>query len=98
MDPVLQALLMEFVVIPLIRELASRRNIHGVNEETLGVFAKNPKRALLEIKKNPALRKEITTGLADAVDNIGSDAVDAVLALFAAVTPGGLGPNDTIDQ
>ena len=97
MDPVLAAVRMEYLVIPVIRELASRRNVHGVNEETLGAFIKNPKAVINELKKNPALREKVKTDLADVIDNIASDGVDAILALFAAVTPGGPGNEHTDD-
>lgn len=45
MDPVVAALLIDLVIIPLVQELARRRDVHGVNKETLGIFLKDPSRA-----------------------------------------------------
>lgn len=91
MNPVLAALLMEYLLIPVIKELASRRGVHGVNEVSLGEFRKNPIQVMNLLKKDPALKSQVVVGIADAADKIGSDAINAVLALFAASTPRGSG-------
>jgi len=95
MDPVASALLMDLVIIPLAKELLARRNIHGVTAESLELITKDPIHTLRVIQQTPALRTKIITDLANAADNIGSDAIDAVAALFAAMTPGGPGHEHT---
>ncbi len=89
MSPTVAALLIELVGVPLIRELATRRNIHGVTAENLKAFAGDPERVLKALKENTALRHNVIEDLADGVDNVLGDVVDGLGKLFAANTAGG---------
>ncbi len=95
MDPATALLLMKFVVYPLVKELATRRGIHGVTPENIKAFAKDPDAILKVLAEQPGVRKMVIVDLADAVDNVLNEAVNAVGELFKVVTPGGVVEDDT---
>lgn len=95
MDATTQTLLIDLLIVPTIKKLAVERGVHGVTKENLEIFLKNPKKVMAVLKDNKGLAEKVTQDLADAVDNIASDAVDAFVAVFASFTPGGIGSNDT---
>lgn len=80
MGPVEMALLMELVVVPVIRKLAQRRGLYGVNAETL----KNVKGAdvVKLLQTDAKLHQDVLTGVADAVDNIAGDAIDPMVEVL----------------
>ncbi len=84
-----QVLLIDLVIIPVLKELAVRRGVHGVTKENIEAFTKLPHNILTGLKNNDKLRHEIIEHFADAIDNVVSEAVDALVAVFAANMPGG---------
>lgn len=95
MDAATTELFIDLIAVPTIKKLAKERGVHGVTRENLTAFANDPKKILAVLKDNIGLREKVTEDLADAIDNIASDAVDALTSIFAAVTPGGVERNDT---
>ncbi len=95
MSSTVAAMPIEFVAVPVLRELASRRGIQGVTAENLKAFAADPERVLNALKANPALQRNIVEDLADGIDNVLGDIVNGIGTLFAANTPGGAGSNDS---
>lgn len=95
MDPKTWALLVDLVIVPLVQELLRRRSIHGATKENLLQFSQNHKEIVKALQQSPTLRRDIITDLADAIDNVGAEAVNAAGELFAAITPGGGHVDDT---
>lgn len=89
MSPTAVKLLIEFVGVPLIRELMARRGVHGVTAENLKAFAADPEKILKALKADPALQRNVIDDLADGIDNVLGDVVDGLGKLFSANTPGG---------
>lgn len=83
-------LLIELVIVPVIKTLAVRRGVHGVTEENLKQFTAKPEKVLALLKDNKGLCASVVEDLADSIDNVAGDAVDALTAVFAAFTPGGV--------
>ena len=88
MDTKTVTLLTETVVIPVLKELAARRGVHGVTKENIEALTKNPQQILVNLGNNPGLKKKVVDDFADAIDNIAGDAIDALVSVFAAQTPG----------
>ncbi len=89
MSPVVMALIIELVIVPVIKELLSRRGIHGANKDTLKSFVKDPEAAVLMLQKDTALRRDVIKLLADGIDNVGGDIIEALVRIFAGTVPGG---------
>ncbi len=98
MSPATVALLLEFVVMPLIKELADRRGVSGVTEDNLKALAKDPEKVLERIKADPGLQRWIITDLADGIDSIGSCFIDAIKHIFLAFPVTGSGEDTTEDD
>ena len=97
MDPVILRLLVELILLPLLKELAGRRGVHGVTEANIRTFCEDPETVLASIKNNPALNRRVVEAIADAIDNLGSEAVDAISWVFGANTAGGPKDDNTGD-
>ena len=95
MDPATAALLIEFVVIPVLRNLAERRGIHGVTEYNIETFVKDPKKALTILRESTSIREKVVDDIADAIENVAAPAIDALAEIFKKATPGGDPDGDT---
>jgi len=84
MSPATAALLIEYIAIPLVRELAARRGAYGVNKKDIEDLGKDPERVLNTIKNDPGLQTRVIEALADGIDNVGSSLIDAVFEVFKA--------------
>lgn len=91
MDDKTAGLLVNVILVPVVKNLAGRRGVHGVTKDNLKTFTKDPAKVLSLLKENTDLHKKVIEDLADALDNIASEAVNALVAVFRAYTPGGSG-------
>ena len=87
--------LLELLALPIATELAGRRGVHGVTKENIAIFVKNYKKIIAGLRDSKGLQNNVVMDLADAIDNIASDVVDAIVKVFAANTPGGAESDDT---
>jgi hypothetical protein len=76
----------ELIVIPLIKDMAERRGIKGVDDDHVKAFlTKAPDSIEAVLKRDPELHKAVIADLGDAGDALVSGVVDALARLFTAV-------------
>ena len=88
MDARTATLLTEIIIIPVLKELAARRGVHGVTKENIEALVKNPQQVLTNLQQSKSLQVKAITDFADAIDNVAGDAIDALVSIFADQTPG----------
>ena len=96
MSPATTRLLIELIAIPLLKELARRRGVQGVTEKNLKAFVESDD-IMINLKDNKPLNNKVIDAFADAIDNIASEAVDAIAWIFGANTPGGTESEESSD-
>ena len=84
-DPETVVLLYELIGWPLIEELLRRRGLHGVTQGQIEDLAKNPRKITTALMIKPHIQEQVVTDLADAVDNVFAEAVNAFATAFKAV-------------
>jgi len=94
MDPATTTLLIDLVIIPVIKKLAARRGVGGKTRNTLEEFTKDPKKILTKLQKDSGLLEKVVEDLADAVENVAGDAINALTDVFALITRTGAAPEE----
>lgn len=80
-----EAALLKFVAVEVIKRMAARRGVHGVTTKDIEKIGYDPAKVLAVLEADKELADDVLDGITDAVDNIAGSAIDSAVRLLGRI-------------